>query len=311
MEFLLILALLTGLSWVCYRYWPLRHREPEPKPSPVAWAAQTDRLGAIPAPVTRRYLPPVFSVRDLTKRYLTGGEETLALRRVNLTIEDGLTAIVGESGEGKSTLLNILGGLMAPTEGEVTFRGRFVNFDDEDALRRYRTWSIAWVFQDLNLISHLSAVENAALPLICRGMSRTKALSIAWENLDRVGMASLMGRYPHQLSRGQKQRVAIARAFTSDAEVILADEPTGSLDIRTAEGVMRAFYELAQHRGKPVVLVTHNPELAHQYCDRIVRCHQGTIREEWKHGQVRRALLMADLVPQAQRIHEADGNGQY
>jgi putative ABC transport system ATP-binding protein len=158
-------------------------------------------------------------------------------------------------------------------------------------LRRYRSRCVAWVFQDLNLIAHLNVVENAALPLLCRGWKRRAALAVAKRYVEQLGLADWACHYPHQLSRGQKQRVAIARAFASDAQVILADEPTGSLDPATADSVLEAFRDLSEETGKPVVLVTHDQERARQYADRILLCKAGQLIEVWRRGKARKTML--------------------
>ena len=214
--------------------------------------------------------PLLYRMRGLRKDYTGPGGTVTALRETDADVGSGMTAILGVSGEGKSTLLNCIGGLDSPTKGVVIFKGTRLPTGDPRAMRFFRATKVAFVLQDRNLITHQTVEENAALPLLCRGVSRREALAAARKNLELVGIGDLAGRHPHQLSGGQKQRVAIARALTSGAEVILADEPTGSLDPKTSEGVMRAFRNLSQRMGTPVVLVTHNHGLAHKYCDRVI-----------------------------------------
>jgi len=201
------------------------------------------------------------------------GRTIVGLAPCDLAVRRGeLLGVIGPSGLGKSTLLNVLGGIDAPTRGEVRYEGRALPRGDGEEIRRYRAEQVAFVFQDLNLVTHLSAEDNAALPLVCQGVDRAAARARAREHLERLGVGELARRRPARLSGGQKQRVAIARAFTSRAPLILADEPTGSLDPHTSLDVMDAFVELARREGRTVVLVTHATALARRYCDRIVRC---------------------------------------
>jgi ABC-type lipoprotein export system ATPase subunit len=215
---------------------------------------------------------PLFTLRDIFKVYREpSGREVVVLDGLRLDIHEGVTGILGPSGQGKSTLLNLLGGLDVPDEGTISYRGRPLPGREGPGLRAYRAERVSFVFQDCNLISHLTAEENAALPLLCRGVPRGEALRRARRSLALVGLENLAGRRPAQLSGGQRQRVAVARAHTSPAEVILADEPTGALDPTTAEPVMEVFSRLARWSGRPVILVTHNEELARRYCDRLLR----------------------------------------
>jgi ABC-type lipoprotein export system ATPase subunit len=215
--------------------------------------------------------PPIYKTQGLWKVYPGPAGPVAAVRNVDVELREGLTAIVGPSGGGKTSLLNMFGGLDEPSAGWIEYRGQAIPFHDTAAMQLFRSECVAWVFQELNLIGHQTAVENVALPLLCRGTQRKEALDVADELLERLGVAHRRGHYPEQLSRGERQRVAIARAFASNAGVILADEPTGSLDPKTADGVMQAFRDMAHREGKPVVLVTHNLELA-GHCDRRLVC---------------------------------------
>ena len=227
----------------------------------------------------RHQAVPIFSLRRVKKIYRDSEGSVVALNDVTIDFFPEFTALVGPSGEGKTTSLNLVGGLDSPTSGQIFVFGIPLRFDESAAMRRYRGTIPAWVFQEMNLVSHQTALENAALGLLCRGVGRRKALRAAMENLELLGIGRLAKRYPSQLSRGQQQRVAIARAFTSDAKIILADEPTGSLDPATAEAVMAECRKLSQRTGKPVVLVTHNHSLARRYCDRILECAGNGIRD--------------------------------
>ena len=220
-------------------------------------------------------------LRAVTREYPTpDGGKVVALRPVDLEVARGeILGILGPSGLGKSTLLNMLAGIDFPTRGEVRYDGEPLPTGEDEVIRRHRAERISLVFQDLNLVTHLSAEDNAALPLVCRGTSRKEARAVAREHLGRLGMSGMERRLPSQLSGGQKQRVAIARAFTSGAPLILADEPTGSLDPETATEVMDAFAESSRVTGSTVVLVTHDPALARRYCTRIVRLSRAGLEE--------------------------------
>ena len=223
----------------------------------------------------------LFELRDVSKSYRdANGRSVQVLRNVNLTIMDrAITGLLGPSGQGKSTTLNLLGGLDSPDSGEICFRGSPLVTLDEEALRHYRAECISFIFQDLNLVTHLNVLENAALPLLLRGAPWKEAVERARVFVDAVDLAHLGHRRPNALSGGERQRVAIARAFTNDTEVILADEPTGSLDPDTAGRVMDLFCELAHERRRPIVLVSHNHDLLRRYCDRIVYCTPDGLRD--------------------------------
>ena len=247
-------------------------RRSAPNPRRVPPAAGRTRALARLERVTREYSNP-------------SGPPVVALKDVDLEIFEGeILGIIGPSGQGKSTLLNLLGGIDFPTRGRVSFRGRALAREEGEPIRAHRSQHVSFVFQDLNLVSHLDARENAALPLICRGATRAEALARARGHLEALGLAGELRRRPAQLSGGQQQRVAIARAFTSEANLILADEPTGSLDPTTADEVMSAFARLSRAEGRTVVLVSHNTSLAKRYCTRIVRCTTNGLQEVWRRG---------------------------
>lgn len=220
----------------------------------------------------------ILAARAVSKAYRTSsGQRVEVLRNVTIDIPaDGLTALIGPSGTGKSTLLNLLGGLDTPDQGQIVFQGTPLPTRECDALRQYRAHRVAWIFQDLNLITHLTAEQNIALPLLRQGLARSTALRLAREALEALGMPSrLARRRPAQLSGGERQRVAIARAMVGDAEVFLADEPTGSLDPEHAEEVLKILRDVVDQRGIPVVMVTHNLGLADRYADRILEMGAG------------------------------------
>ena len=206
------------------------------------------------------------------------------LRDINLTILRGdYTAIMGASGSGKSTLMNILGCLEPASEGHYYFDGRDVTALTDDERTDLRNFRIGFVFQQFNLLSRLSALENVMLPMVYAGYSRSERREQALRLLDAVGLADRRHHLPRQLSGGQQQRVAIARALVNQPEVLLADEPTGALDSRTGRDVMDLISGLHQ-KGLTIVLVTHDPSVAER-TERIVRIEDGRLlREEHSFG---------------------------
>ena len=206
------------------------------------------------------------------------------LRDINLTILRGdYTAIMGASGSGKSTLMNILGCLETASEGHYYFDGQDVTALSDDERTDLRNFRIGFVFQQFNLLSRLSALENVMLPMVYAGYSRSERREQALRLLDAVGLADRRHHLPRQLSGGQQQRVAIARALVNQPEVLLADEPTGALDSRTGRDVMDLISGLHQ-KGLTIVLVTHDPSVAER-TERIVRIEDGRLlREEHSFG---------------------------
>jgi putative ABC transport system ATP-binding protein len=206
------------------------------------------------------------------------------LRDINLTILRGdYTAIMGASGSGKSTLMNILGCLEPASEGHYYFDGQDVTALSDDERTDLRNFRIGFVFQQFNLLSRLSALENVMLPMVYAGYSRSERREQADRMLDAVGLADRRHHLPRQLSGGQQQRVAIARALVNQPEVLLADEPTGALESRTGRDVMDLISGLHQ-KGLTIVLVTHDPSVAER-TERIVRIEDGRLlREEHSFG---------------------------
>ena len=198
------------------------------------------------------------------------------LRDIDLTLQPRETlAIVGASGSGKSTLLSIMAGLDTPTEGSVWLHGQDLFAMDEDARARVRAQHMGFVFQSFQLLGHLTALENVMLPLELAG--RTQARSLAREMLERVGLGERLNHYPKVLSGGEQQRVALARAFVMSPSVLLADEPTGSLDHASGERIVELMFALNQAQGTTLVLVTHDPSLAAR-CARSVRLEAGRLK---------------------------------
>jgi putative ABC transport system ATP-binding protein len=203
--------------------------------------------------------------------------KTEALRGVDLDLHPGeVVAIMGPSGSGKSTLLHCLAGVIAPNSGTVALEGRVISALDEDARGLIRLKEFGFVFQFGQLLGELTAIDNAALPLLLSGWRRGEANRIVQEWLERLGVAEFSDRRPSELSGGQAQRVAIARAMATSPQIIFADEPTGSLDSLAAETVMRLMIGEVRRMGTTVVIVTHDPRTA-AYADREIMVRDGMI----------------------------------
>ena len=207
--------------------------------------------------------PPFIRVEGLTKVYLHGGRRLEVLRGLDLEIAAGeLVALTGPSGAGKSTFLHVLGTLDAPTHGRLLFDGEDVFAQGEEALADFRNASVGFVFQSHHLLPEFTALENAMMPALVRRLHRAEARRRAEEMLALVGLADRMDHKPGELSGGEQQRVALARALCLRPRLLLADEPTGNLDPRTAEGIHALLQDLNQRLGITAVVVTHNERLA-------------------------------------------------
>jgi len=216
-------------------------------------------------------------ISQLKKTYGQGESLVQALRGINLKIEEGeFVAIMGPSGCGKSTLLHLMGVLQAPTEGTIEIDGKSINGLSDDECTRIRRQEIGFIFQFFNLIPILSALENVALPLVLDGVSQDEANEKAKQWLDRVGLSDRMSHLPGQLSGGQQQRVAVARALAHDPAFILADEPTGNLDSKSAEEITTLLREVSEKWEKTIVMVTHDPRMS-SYANRIIHLKDGII----------------------------------
>uniref|UniRef100_A0A7V0Z7Z8 ABC transporter ATP-binding protein n=1 Tax=candidate division WOR-3 bacterium TaxID=2052148 RepID=A0A7V0Z7Z8_UNCW3 len=213
---------------------------------------------------------------DIYKKYSLGKVEVEALRGVSLEIEKGeYISIMGPSGSGKSTLMHILGCLDTPTKGEYYLEDKRVSDYTDMELARIRNQFIGFVFQNFNLLTRLSALDNVALPLIYAGVSKRERIERAREILTRVGLKDRLNHRPNELSGGECQRVAVARALINNPKIIFADEPTGNLDTKTGREIMELFDEL--HReGNTIVLVTHDPNIA-VYAKRIIKLMDGRV----------------------------------
>jgi putative ABC transport system ATP-binding protein len=224
---------------------------------------------------------PVIELDHIHKTYTMGDVEVHALRGVSLTIREGeFVAIMGASGSGKSTTMNIIGCLDRPTRGTYILDGEDVSDMSKDERADIRCQKIGFVFQGFNLLSRTSALENVELPMLYLGVETAERDQRAMEALAAVGLAGREQNHPNQLSGGQQQRVAVARSLVNNPALILADEPTGNLDSRTAVEVMEIFQRLNRERGITLVLVTHEPDIA-QYAQRVVVFKDGKIKKDY------------------------------
>jgi putative ABC transport system ATP-binding protein len=220
----------------------------------------------------------VVDVRDVSKIFTHGDVELLALDQASLQIRAGdFFCLMGPSGSGKSTLLNLIAGIDRPTSGTVTVLGAEVSSMSEDDLAAWRNRYLGFVFQQFNLIPVLTAFENVELPLLLTRMNKGLRRQHAEAALRLVGLADRMSHYPRQLSGGQEQRAAIARALVIDPTLILADEPTGDLDARSAEEVLEVMERLNRQFGKTIVMVTHDPRAA-AHASVVVQLEKGKLQ---------------------------------
>lgn len=219
----------------------------------------------------------LIEIKNLIKTYQTGDTSFNALDDVSLNIDNGeFVAIMGASGSGKSTFMNMLGCLDKPTSGSYFLDGVDVKQLDSDELADIRNLKLGFVFQGFNLISRTSALENVEMPMIYKGIEHQERIAKAKEALKIVGLEQRENHLPNQMSGGQQQRVAIARAIVNDAPIILADEPTGNLDTKTSAEIMEFFVRLNEEKKKTIILVTHESDIA-EYAKRVVRFKDGKI----------------------------------
>lgn len=221
----------------------------------------------------------ILTIDHISKYYnLDGTNQERALNDVTLEIEPAkITAIYGPSGCGKTSLLSIISGLDSQYQGNLYFKNQNMRDFSERDLTYFRKAHIGFVFQNFNLIPHQSVIENVKMPLYVKNMTDKEMVEIAKKKLNRLGIGDFIKKNVKQLSGGQKQRVAIARALVNNPEMIVADEPTGSLDSQSQENVLEIFKELAE-AGKTVIIVTHNPEVA-DYADVVIKMKDGEVVE--------------------------------
>jgi putative ABC transport system ATP-binding protein len=234
---------------------------------------------------------PALALRDVTKTYELGEIVVHALRGVSITVDHGEhVAIMGASGSGKSTMMNIIGCLDVPTSGRYVLDGIDVRDLDEYELAQIRNLLIGFVFQSFNLIPRTSAVANVELPMVYAGVKAKERRARAEAALELVGLADRMHHLPNELSGGQQQRVAIARALVTDPAIILADEPTGNLDSTSSADIMSLFVRLHEE-GRTVVLITHETEIASN-ATRVVTLRDGRVIDDHRAGSVPEAVTV-------------------
>lgn len=216
----------------------------------------------------------IINLDNVKKTYEMGDTTVEALKSSNVEISEGeFVAVMGPSGSGKSTLMNMIGALDTPTSGEVHVGDEAISQLGEDELALLRSKKIGFIFQQFNLIPSMNATENVALPMLFRGVSKKERTRRAEEILTSVGLGDRLSHMPSELSGGQRQRVSIARSLANDPEIILADEPTGNLDMETGENIMELLTEL-NDEGKTIIMVTHDENDA-EYADRIIKIVDG------------------------------------
>ncbi len=232
-------------------------------------------------------MEPIIRLKDISKTYEMGDSEVNALRDVDLSIERGdFLAIVGPSGSGKSTMMNLVGALDFASKGDIFLDEQNIEHLTESNLAQIRGRKIGFVFQTFNLIPTLTAIENIALPMIFQGVSKEERRTRSEKILAQVKLTHRRTHLPNELSGGERQRVAIGRALANDPEVILADEPTGNLDSKTGEEIMKLFTELNK-KGKTIILVTHNLDLI-KYVGKVLKIKDGEIVEQRKVNKTRK-----------------------
>lgn len=222
---------------------------------------------------------PLIQITNIKRDFVLGNEIVYVLKGIDLEINKGeYVALMGPSGSGKSTLMNLLGCLDTPNSGSYILNGKDVSKMHDDELAEIRNKEIGFVFQTFNLLPRTTALDNVALPMVYAGFSKSERKVRAEEVLNQVGLADRMDHQPNQLSGGQRQRVAVARALVNNPSIILADEPTGNLDSKTSEEIMKLFGDI--HKlGNTVIVVTHEEEVA-AYAHRIIRLRDGMIESD-------------------------------
>lgn len=222
---------------------------------------------------------PLLELVGIEKNYTFGDTIVRAIAGVDISIKRGeFVGVIGRSGSGKSSLLNVLGGLDQPSKGEILVNGRPLIGRSSDAMAEYRRTTVGFIFQSFNLVNHLTALENVALPLRLAGkISRSEGRRRATELLEKVGLGERLTHKPSELSGGERQRVAIARSLANDPELLLADEPTGNLDSKTANETMEMIKHLHEVEGRTVILVTHDRDQAECYCKRVIEMADGKV----------------------------------
>jgi len=246
---------------------------------------------------------PTIRLENIHKTYDLGEIQVHALRGISMEIQPGeFVAVMGASGSGKSTLMNIIGCLDKPTRGQYYLDGKDVSGLTKNELAKIRSHKIGFVFQQFNLLSRTSALENVELPTIYAGTPVAERERRAHEALNRVGLAERSGHFPSQLSGGQQQRVAIARALVNSPSLLLADEPTGNLDSRTSIEIMEILQNLNDEHGLTVVIVTHEPDIA-QFAKRSLEFRDGKMKKD---VLIQRRSVASEILPTLPSVEDED-----
>ena len=225
---------------------------------------------------------PAVELKNVWKIYKLDEVDVVALRGLDLKVRRGeFIAVMGSSGSGKSTAMNMIGALDIPSKGKVLIDGKDITKFTESDLSQIRGKTVGFVFQQFNLLHNLSALENVTIPMTFQGLSRHKRIERGKDLLKKVGLENRIEHQPAQLSGGERQRIAIARALANDPEIILADEPTGNLDSTTGKKIMEMFIDLHKKEKKTLIMITHDPLIAN-YADKIYLLKDGKIMKDGK-----------------------------
>ena len=242
---------------------------------------------------------PFIRIESLVKAYQRDTQTLTVLTGLNLAVDEGeFIALMGPSGSGKTTLLNLIAGIDRPTSGRIAVGGLEIHGMGEAALAKWRSRNIGFIFQLYNLVPVLTAFENVELPLLLTDLSRARRRKQVELALSIVGLADRMDHYPRQLSGGQEQRVAIARAFATDPKLLVADEPTGDLDSKSAEEILVLLERLNDEFGKTIVMVTHDPRAAAR-AHRLVHLDKGVLKEDIRASEGKKQVGMAAAIAAA------------
>ena len=243
---------------------------------------------------------PIIQLKQLSKSYQEGNKRRLVLNELELSVAEGqMYVLLGRSGSGKSTMLNLLSGIDQPDTGQVIIDGTDISKMNEKDRTKYRRDNIGFVFQSFNLISTLTVFENVVLPLSLKGDNPAESKQKAQFFLDQVGLGDRAGSYPDRLSGGEQQRVAIARALAHEPKFILADEPTGNLDYKTGSLVLNMLSDLVRENSRTMIIATHDREMA-QIADQVLELREGSLHA------MNASLNSAKLSEQAQAINETE-----
>ena len=262
----------------------------------------------------------ILEVSNVKKIYTTrfGGAKVQALSNVSFTVEEGeFVAIMGESGSGKTTLLNIIASLDKPTSGEVTLKGMTLSRIREKDIAAFRREHLGFVFQDFNLMDNFSVMDNIFLPLVLSGKKYPEMRERLKPIAEGLGISDIMKKYPYEISGGQKQRTAVARAVITNPELILADEPTGALDSKSADELLDIFRQINKS-GQTIMMVTHSIKAASK-AGRVLfikdgevfhQLYRGTCTDEEMFSRISDTLTMVDAGIEAKRVREAENGGE-